>query len=288
MNKIKRLVIIGVGLIGGSLALALKKKNLVEEVIGCGRNLDNLETAKKLGIIDHFTTDPTEAVTDADIIFLAIPLGSIRDILSQIKPHISSKTIITDGGSAKQQVIDDCLAVFGEFPTFFVPAHPIAGTENSGATAAFDSLYQNRRLIITPHQNTAQTAIETITKMWQACGSEVVQMPAQHHDQILAATSHLPHLLAFGLVDTLASMNENSEIFHYAAGGFRDFTRIASSNPLMWRDICVANKEAISHVMEHFIDEMQQLADLVKAGDSEQIEAIFVHAKKARDNFIDS
>jgi len=285
--RIKRLAIIGVGLIGGSLALALKKAGVVDEVVGCGRQLANLEKAKKRHIIDNYTQNIKEAVTGADMIFIAVPLGAIKGVFQEIKGHLSEQTIITDGGSAKQQVIADCLDVFGELPPYFIAGHPIAGTENSGASAALDNLYEKRRVILTPHKKTAPEALEKVQKMWQICGAEVINMEAKHHDEVLAATSHLPHLLAFGLVDSLASMKENDEIFQYAAGGFRDFTRIASSNPEMWRDICLANKSSVSLVLKNFIAEMNLLLTLVEKGQHDELEKIFKRAKTARDRYID-
>ncbi len=284
--KIKKLVIIGVGLIGGSLALALKKAGLVEEVVGCGRQIENLEIAKSRHIIDRYTQNIEEAIIDADVIFIAVPLGAMESVFQQIKPTLSEHTIVTDGGSAKQQVMKDWLKVFGSCSPHFIPGHPIAGTENSGANAAFDSLYQDHKVILTPHPKTNATALKKIQTMWESCGAEVVSMDAKHHDEILAATSHLPHLLAFGLVDTLSNMKKNNEIFHYAAGGFRDFSRIASSNPEMWRDICIANKTAVGHVLQHFINEMTYLSELIENNDSENLDAIFKRAKDARDLYI--
>ena len=285
--RIKRLAIIGVGLIGGSLALALKKAGVVDEVVGCGRQLANLEKAKERHIIDTYTQSIKEAVTNADMIFIAVPLGAIKGVFQEIKGHLLKEAIITDGGSAKQQVIKDCLDVFGQLPPYFIAGHPIAGTENSGASAALDNLYEKRRVILTPHKKTNSQALEKVQKMWQICGAEVINMDAKHHDEVLAATSHLPHLLAFGLVDSLAAMKENDEIFQYAAGGFRDFTRIASSNPEMWRDICLANKSSVSLVLKNFIAEMNLLLALVENEERDELENIFKRAKTARDRYID-
>ncbi len=284
---IRRLAVIGVGLIGGSLARALRAAGEVDEIIGCGRGRANLERAAELGVIDCYTHDVGEAVTEADMVFLAVPLGAMRETFSAMKGHLAADAVITDGGSAKFSVIDDCRAVFGEVLPNLVAGHPIAGTENSGVEASFAELYQNRRVILTPTNETADAALQKVTAMWQACGGQVTVMSVEHHDEVLAATSHLPHMLAFGLVDTLARMKENDEIFRYAAGGFRDFTRIASSNPVMWRDVCVANRRALGKMMTHYLNEIRELADTIERGDADQLMEIFTRAKSARDRYID-
>ncbi len=284
---IKRLAIIGVGLIGGSLARALRAAGEVGEVVGCGRGKENLEQAVQLGVIDSYTHDVGEAVQGADVVFLAVPLGAMRDTFAAIKGHLGDAALVTDGGSAKGSVVNDCRAVFGHDLPGFVPGHPIAGTENSGVEASFAELYQNRRVILTPTENTSDEALQRITTMWEICGSDVTHMSVQHHDEVLAATSHLPHMLAFALVDSLARMKENDEIFRYAAGGFRDFTRIASSSPVMWRDICIANRDAISSIMKGYSRDMADLADTVSRGDGEHLLEIFERAKESRDRYID-
>ncbi len=284
---IRRLTIIGVGLIGGSLARALRAAGAVDEIVGCGRGKENLEKAVELGVIDRYTHDVGEAVSGADMIFLAVPLGAMRETFAAMKGHLADDAVITDGGSAKFSVVDDCRAVFGEVLPNLVAGHPIAGTENSGVEASFPELYQNRRIILTPTAETNADALERVQAMWRACGGEITVMSVEHHDEVLAATSHLPHMLAFGLVDTLAQMKENDEIFRYAAGGFRDFTRIASSNPVMWRDVCVANRRALGEMMSHYLSEMQTLAQTIERGDGEQLLEIFTRAKQARDRYID-
>jgi prephenate dehydrogenase len=283
----RRLAVIGVGLIGGSLARALRQAGQVEEIIGCGRGRANLEKAVELGVIDRFTHDIGEAVVGADLVFLSVPLGAMRSTFEAMRGHLSDNAVITDGGSAKQSVIDDCVAGLGHLPQGFVPGHPIAGTENSGVEASFPELYQNRRIILTPTENTSEAALQKVEAMWRLCGAEVTTMEVGHHDEVLAATSHLPHMLAFSLVDALARMKENDEIFRYAAGGFRDFTRIASSNPVMWRDICVANKKALSDMMDRYITEMGELAEVIRQGDGDRMLEIFTRAKDARDRYID-
>ncbi len=284
---IRRLAIIGVGLIGGSLARALRAAGAVGEIVGCGRGEANLQRAVELGVIDSYTHDVGNAVSGADMVFLAVPLGAMRDTFAAMQGHLAADTVITDGGSAKASVIDDCRAVFGKVLPNLVAGHPIAGTENSGVEASFAELYQNRRIILTPTDDTAPEALARVQAMWQACGGEITLMSVEHHDEVLAATSHLPHMLAFGLVDTLARMKENDEIFRYAAGGFRDFTRIASSNPVMWRDVCVANRRALGQMMSHYLSEMQELAETIERGDGDRLLEIFSRAKSARDRYID-
>jgi len=284
---IRRLAVIGVGLIGGSLVRALRAVGEVGEVVGCGRGKPNLERALALGVIDRYTHQIDEAVQDADLVFLAVPLGAMGQAFRSMRDHLQPDAVITDGGSAKACVVEACRDAFGKLPSGFVPGHPIAGTEQSGVEASFAELYQNRRVILTPTGFTSPAALDKVERMWRLCGAEVTQMTVEHHDEVLAATSHLPHMLAFSLVDTLAGMKENDEIFRYAAGGFRDFTRIASSNPVMWRDICVANKKALGRVMAYYIDEMKALADAGNRGDADHLQEIFSRAKEARDRYID-
>lgn len=284
---IRRLAVIGVGLIGGSLARALGAAGEVEEVIGCGRGRENLEKAVSLGVIDSYTHDIGEAVEGADMVFLAVPLGAMEQTFREMVGKLQTDAVITDGGSAKASVIEDCRSAFGELPPGFVPGHPIAGTENSGVEASFPELYKDRRVILTPTESTSGEALAKVQSMWRICGANVTTMTVEHHDEVLAATSHLPHMLAFSLVDSLARMKENDEIFRYAAGGFRDFTRIASSNPVMWRDICVANRKALGEMMNRYIGEMSELAELIRDGDGDQLLKIFSRAKVARDRYVD-
>ena len=285
---IRRLAVIGVGLIGGSLARALRAAGEVEEIIGCGRGRENLVRALQLGVVDHFTHDIGEAVSGADMIFLAVPLGAMESTFRAMRGHLAEGVVITDGGSAKASVVEACRSGMGTLPARFVPGHPIAGTEKSGVEASIEELYVGRRVILTPTDQTAPDALERVTSMWRSCGAEVALMSISHHDEVLAATSHLPHMLAFGLVDTLARMEENDEIFRYAAGGFRDFTRIASSNPVMWRDICVANSQALGKVMARYSEEMRILAETIRREDGDTLLEIFSRAKAARDRYIDT
>ena len=282
---INKLCIIGVGLIGGSLARALKKAGAVGEVIGTGRDAAHLEKAKSLGVIDHFEMNISLAVKGCDMVVLAVPLGAMQSVFEKIAPVITDEMIITDVGSAKASVVKAAKAAFKTIPETLVPAHPIAGTEKNGVEASFPELYENRRIIITPLETSSVAAIEKVRNMWQACGAEVVETSIEHHDEVLAATSHLPHMLAYSLVDTLAKMDAKKEIFDFAAGGFRDFTRIASSDPDMWHDICLANGEALVKMIKKFTDDLQLLSKAIENNDSEYLKAIFASAKKARDEF---
>ncbi len=284
---IRRLAIIGVGLIGGSLARALRQAGAVGEVVGCGRGKANLDKAVELGVIDRYSHDVGEAVAGADMIFVAVPLGAMEQTFRAMQGHLAPDAVITDGGSTKASVVADALKAFGAVPSNLVPGHPIAGTEHSGVEASFASLYQSRRVILTPLSQTDPQALARVDAMWRLCGAEVTHMAVEHHDEVLAATSHLPHMLAFSLVDTLARMKENDEIFRYAAGGFRDFTRIASSNPVMWRDICLANREALGKMLECFAAELTDLSQTLRRGDGEHLLEIFTRAKVARDRYID-
>lgn len=281
---IPRLCVIGVGLIGGSLARSLREQGKVGEVIGSGRNEENLRTAVRLGVVDRYDIDPTHAVVGADVVVIAVPLGAIGAVLRAIAPHLAAHAVVTDVGSAKGSVVADIERVYGHIPPHFVPGHPIAGTERSGVEASFATLFQNRRVILTPMAETDAAAHRLIRTMWEFTGAEVVDMGVRHHDAVLAATSHLPHMLAYTLVDTLARLDDRAEIFRYAAGGFRDFTRIASSDPRMWHDICVANREQLLEMIALFSADLEQLAGAIRNGDQSVILTLFERAKRARDN----
>lgn len=283
---IQRLTIIGVGLIGGSLARALKQTGYCQEVVGCSRNAAHLQKALELGVIDRFSTDIAEAVSGADMIVLAAPLGAMESCFRSMAGHLADNAVITDVGSAKASVVAAARRAFGVLPSGFVPGHPIAGTEQSGVEASFSALYQGRRVIVTPVEQSSPQAVAKVRAMWQQAGAIVDEMTIEHHDEVLAATSHLPHLLAFGLVDALVSMDESEDIFRFAAGGFRDFTRIASSDPVMWRDICLANHEAMLSVLEGYQKELDVLTASIKNRDGDALEAVFSRAKSARDRFI--
>jgi prephenate dehydrogenase len=278
-----RLCIIGSGLIGGSLALALKRAGRVGEVVGAGRNAETLERARELGIIDRYATDVAEAARGADIVVLSVPLLAMRGVFQQLLPVLAPGMILTDVGSAKMSVIEDARTVLGQKSRQFVPGHPIAGTEKSGPEAAFAELFEGRRVILTPLSDNDAADVQRITEMWRIVGAEVEAMTALHHDHVLAATSHLPHLLAFALVESLARMEERHEVFRYAAGGFRDFTRIAASDPTMWRDIALANAAEIKGMLRRYQKDLEHLYQLLDAGDGEALHALFSRAKQARE-----
>ncbi len=280
---IPRLAIMGVGLIGGSLALALKEAGAVGEVIGCGRGRPNLEKALELGIVDRYTRDPLEAVLDADLIFLATPVKTLATVVEQCLPAIKPGAIITDGGSVKADVINSIEPLLPD-SVHFVPGHPIAGTEQSGAEAAFPSLYRGKRCILTPTDKTDLQALALVEQMWTIAGSTVVKMPMDKHDRILAAISHLPHMVAYSLVNAVGSYDHYEEnILEYSAGGFRDFTRIASSDPTMWRDIAETNRDALLEMMEQFEVFFAELKADIATGDGEKLFEFFLRSKQLRD-----
>lgn len=283
---IEHLSIIGLGLIGGSLARALRKAKLVGRITACNRCEDTLKKAVELGVVDDYTLDIEEAVKDADVVVIGTPLSTTEKLLPQIAQAIDSKTVLTDVGSAKASVVNAARQTLAENFSRFVPGHPIAGTEQSGVEASFAELFIDHRVILTPVDETSNNAHQLITDMWQAVGAEVIDLDVNHHDDVLAATSHLPHMLAYALVDCLASMQERDEIFKYAAGGFADFTRIASSNPEMWHDICFSNRDALLKTLDKFSDHIEQVKSAIEGSDSEQLLKIFKRAKKSRDGFV--
>ena len=281
-----KVAIIGVGLIGGSIARAMKKHNLCDHIVGYTRRVNEAKKAVALGVVDSYESSVAEAVDGADLVIIAVPMGAFESMFRQMAGSITDKTVITDVGSAKSSVINAANKVFETLPPGLVPAHPIAGTEKSGVEASFDSLFENRCTIVTPTDFSTEEAVEAVTQLWQAIGAEVVCMTPEHHDHVLAATSHLPHVLAFSLVDTLSHMQEHSEIFRFAAGGFRDFTRIASSDPTMWRDICLNNKNAILSVLKQYEEQLRKLESAIADADGVEIEKIFSNAKSARDTHV--
>ena len=282
-----RVALLGVGLIGGSLARALKRSGWATSIVGYARREDELQKAIELGVIDRYSLEPERAVEGADVVVLCTPLKAMESLLTQIKPALTDNTIITDVGSAKGVVVEAARAALGELPSGFVPAHPIAGTEKSGVSASFAELYDDRKVIITPVSESADWAVKTVRAMWEATGAKVESMSVDKHDDVLAATSHLPHLLAFTLVDLLAHNSEHEKIFHYAAGGFRDFTRIASSDPVMWRDISVTNKAAILNNIEQYQTHLATLKALIEEQNEDEILNFYQRAKNARDAHIE-
>ena len=280
---IARLAIIGVGLIGSSLALALREAGVVGHVTGCGRSEQNLRKGVDIGVLDDYSLSAAEAVRDADVVVLAVPLGAMAAVLEGIRPGLEPDCVITDVGSAKGSVVADARRVLGPAACRFVAGHPIAGTERSGVEAGFASLYQGRKIILTPDTGTDDDALDRVRRMWQATGAEVELMTVEHHDRILAATSHLPHMLAFSLVSHLSRMSDQDEIFGYAAGGFRDFTRIASSDPVMWRDICLANGDALLALIEGYQQQLDEISRAIRERDAEHLFELFRDAKHTRD-----
>ena len=286
MPLLSKVTIIGVGLIGGSFAKGLKEAGLARTVFGFGHNESTLKKAVALGVVDAYSTDIAEAVKDSDLIMLSVPLGVMKSVLQQMKPYLKKSAIITDAGSAKSSVIAAVQSVFGAVPANFVPGHPIAGKEKSGVEAADASLFVAHRVILTPSDTTDIHAIKQVTRLWQALGANVESMSAQHHDDIFAATSHLPHLLAFSLVDMLNEHKELGNVFPYTAGGFRDFTRIASSDAVMWRDISIENSTAIVKWLKEYQTAIVELTTLVEKQDGEALKTLFLAAKQARDKHI--
>jgi prephenate dehydrogenase len=282
---INRLVIIGVGLIGGSLARALKAAKACHEIVGCDCSTAQLQRAVALGVIDRYESDPAQAVAGADMIVLAVPPGAMRDVLRQIAPRVSARAVITDVSGAKQSVIEDAHAAFGKIPRNFVPGHPIAGTEKSGVEASLAALFKGQRVILTPLAETDPRAVAQVRALWQSAGAEVSEMSAERHDEVLAVTSHLPHVLAYALMDNLARLDagDGGGILKNAASGLRDFTRIAASDPSMWRDICLANRDALLAALRNYQEELKDIATAVAASDGAALEAIFTRAKRARD-----
>lgn len=286
---INKLCIIGVGLIGGSIAKAARQRGLAASIVGFGRpeDIENLTTAKRLAVIDEYYTDIQQAVKNADCVMIATPVGSFEAIFKQLKPYWSKETIYTDAGSTKGSVLTAAKSVFGEVPTNFVPAHPIAGAEKSGADAAIVDLFKDKRLIITPLENTDKQALATIQAFWEGLGSHISLMDVEHHDTVLAATSHLPHILAYALVDLLGRKDETVEIFKYAAGGFKDFTRVASSDPTMWQDICMANKDEIIPLIAQLRGELEGIEKMLQEDKKQPLFDTFSYAKNARQRFLD-
>jgi len=281
------LAVIGVGLIGGSLALALKEAGAVGEVVGIGRSLANLEKALELGVVDRFTQDPVDGVRGADLIFLATPVLTLREVAAVIAPHLKPGAILTDGGSVKGSVVEAIEPLLPE-GVHFVPGHPIAGTEKSGAEAAFATLYRGRRCILTPTARTDRAALDLVRRVWKVAGSEVVLMEVEKHDRVLAAISHLPHMVAYSLVNAVSSYDRYEEnILEYSAGGFRDFTRIASSDPTMWRDIALTNREALLEMMERFECFFAELKEDVRLGEGAKLFEFFLRSKESRDAILE-
>lgn len=281
----KKMVIFGVGLIGGSLALALKLKFAHLQIVGIGRHASNMQDALSLGVIDRAETDISLALKNADMVIIATPVAQIPNILRTILPFLEAHTVITDVGSTKSDVVAYAEDILGEKSAQFVAGHPIAGAEKSGVTAAKADLFIGKNVVLTPSKNCSQTAIEKVRAIWLATEANVSEMTAAEHDRIFAAVSHLPHLLAFALVDELASRDNAQQLFNFAASGFRDFTRIAGSHPEMWRDITLANRDALLLELEAYKTVITKLEDNLKNQDASSVQAMFERASKARNSW---
>jgi len=284
---IKKLGIIGVGLIGGSLARALKRAGAVGEIVGHGRSVESLDRAVRLGVIDYGETSIARLLKDADVIVLAVPVGSMGGVLESMAPYLADGTVVTDVGSVKASVVSAARAALGAGFSRFVPGHPIAGTERSGVDASFPELFEGRRVVLTPAPETDPAALARVEAMWRATGADVRRMTVARHDEVLAATSHLPHVLAYALVDLLASGDDVRELFECAGGGFQDFTRIAASDPVMWRDICLANRDALVLLLTRYREELATLMRAIALGDGDELMQRFERAQRARNGLDD-
>ena len=281
---VEKLAIVGTGLIGGSFALALKQAGAVRTVLGVGRNPARLTVARELGLVDR-AVDWAEA-GQADCILVALPVGETEAVLKQLAPHLKAGAIVTDAGSTKVNVVAAARTALGNRFADFVPGHPIAGSEQSGPTAARADLYRGKRVVLTPQADTRADALATVKALWEAAGAQVETLDADLHDRVFAAVSHLPHLAAFALVDELAQRADGDTFFRFAASGFRDFTRIAGSSPEMWRDIALANREAVLAELDAYLAALQALRNAVSAEDAEALLAIFSRAREAREHWM--
>lgn len=281
-----KVVLIGVGLIGGSFALALKKAQAVTQIVGVDRDAGSLRVAQSLGMIDHFTEDIAAAVADANLIFIATPVAQTARILSAIYPYLQAHTIVTDAGSTKSDVVVAARTALKEKIAQFVPAHPVAGREKNGPEAAIPDLYAGKKVVITALPENAALTLAQVEQAWVVCGAMIHHLSPQEHDQVFASVSHLPHLLAYALVDDIAEKPHADRLFQYAASGFRDFTRIAGSSPEMWRDISLANRDAIVQELDSYSAKLSQLRASLMAQDSAGLEVMYRRAQAARVNWI--
>jgi prephenate dehydrogenase len=284
---IQKLVVVGVGLIGGSFALALKAAGSVGRVVGVGRSRANLEQALTLGAIDDAVGDPGAAVEGADFVLVATPVGAMPDLFARIGPKLEARAVVTDAGSTKQSVVAAARYGLGASLAQFVPAHPIAGSDSSGAGAAVATLYRDREVILTPLRENAPEAVARVRSAWQACGARVTEMSTTEHDAVLAAVSHLPHLLSYALVDGLAGRADSRELFGHAGTGLRDATRLAAGHPEMWRDICLANRDALLGELRRYQDALARLGALLEQSDGAGLERVFEAARAARRAWIE-
>jgi len=281
---IKKITIIGVGLIGGSLAKSIKNNNLAEVVFGFGRNLSRLEVAQKSNIIDQYSIDISEALGGSSIVVIATPVGTFESILRELKPYITEGMIITDVGSTKTGIAKSAREILVEMASCFVPAHPIAGKEKSGFESSDAELFLNKKVIITPLEINTDKTINSLKKLWEEVGADVDFMSSESHDELLGMTSHLPHMLAFSLVNYLITQNPSASI--YAAGGFKDFSRIASGDAVMWRDICLNNRDQIIDHIKGYQETLSALVDAIDNQDKDKLESFFRDAKTTRDSWV--
>jgi prephenate dehydrogenase len=284
----ERVAILGVGLIGGSFALALKQAKACAHVAGAGRNQANLKLALERGVIDSIAADAVAAAHGADLVLLAAPVAQFPRLFRDVASVLGPKAVLTDGGSTKRDVVIAARAGLGRKIAQFVPAHPIAGAEKSGAGAANADLFRDKRVIVTPLAENSDSSVKKVEDAWSACGARLARMDPEQHDAILGAVSHLPHVLAYALVHELAARENAAQLFGYAAGGFRDFTRIASSHPEMWRDICMANRDRLLIELKRYVEEVGAIQRLLEAGDAAGLEKVFAEAREARDKWIHS
>jgi len=280
--RFPRVAVVGVGLIGGSFALALKAARLASHVAGIGRGAANLKLALAQGVIDAIGGD----IAQADLVLVATPVAQYPRVLADLAPRLKASALVTDAGSTKRDVIVAARAALGAKIAQFVPAHPIAGAERSGASAASAELFRGRRVVLTPLPENAAADVQAVEDAWRACGARVGRMSAEEHDAVFAAVSHLPHLLAYALVHEVAARGNSAQLFGYAAGGFRDFTRIASSHPEMWRDICTANRDRLLDELDRFSEKLRALRPLVERGDGAALEKLFTEARAARERWL--
>jgi prephenate dehydrogenase len=284
-HSLDTVVVFGVGLIGGSFALGLKAAGAGKRIIGLGRNPANLQRALELGVIDEAIDDPA-IVAGADLVLIATPVGQMGAIMQAIAPHLAARTVVTDGGSTKQDVVALAYAKLKGRVAQFVPGHPIAGAEHSGVAAAKADLFRARKVVLTPLPENSERSIRRVRAAWRICGAKLFRMQPAEHDRVFAAVSHLPHLLSYALVDQVARHPNGRQLFDYAAGGFRDFTRIASSHPEMWRDICVANRKALLTELAGFERELAEVKTLLRANDAAGLEKLFARARTARNKWL--
>lgn len=284
--RIGKLVVVGVGLIGGSFSLALKQAGAVGQVVGVGRGEANLRRALDLGVIDSAGALDPSTLSDADLVLIAAPVGQMPAIMRALDTHAGERTILTDAGSTKVDVVEVAKRELKRTIERFVPGHPIAGTEHSGAEAAFAELYRRRNVVLAPLPETRAAALELVRSAWEACGARILELPPAEHDAVFAAVSHLPHVLAYALVHQVAQHDNAHQLFDFAAGGFRDFTRIASSHPEMWRDICMSNREALGRELDLYAGKLAEVRAMLERGDARSIERLFSQAREARDRWL--